>query len=318
MNFPAKFSKEATEFGEDVIAGLSLPQKKLPCRWLYDRRGSELFEQITLLPEYYPTRTETGILKEHAPDIATMIGTDAVIVEYGAGAATKTRLLLDALSVPRAYIPIDISKDFLKDVEQDLRADYPDIDVHGIAGDFLDPALELNAPRHAGPTVGFFPGSTIGNMSDDEIVTFLTATHQTLGDNRAFLIGFDLKKDPDILIPAYDDAAGITAAFNLNIISRVNRELSGTFDLACFDHEARWNEEKSRIEMHLVSTTDQTAEVLGQPFRFRKDETIHTENSRKFDLDAFSTLVKTANWQVAHIWFDPKHYFAVALMTVKT
>lgn len=302
------------EFLMDLLHGLSQPKKMLPCRWLYDERGSELFEKITDLPEYYPTRTEISIFQNSMPDMATAVGENAQVVEFGAGAGTKTRLLLDALTAPQSYVAIDISADFLRSSMAALAADYPHIDVVPIVADFMD--FDALAQTHVpeGNRLAFFPGSTIGNLLDHEIIAFLTAVRTMVGDAGQFLIGFDLVKSADILVPAYDDSAGITAAFNLNLLSRATRELGANFDLNQFAHKAIWNAQEGRIEMHLESCADQTVEIGGQAFHFRKGETIHTENSRKFTVDGFKALARTAGWSLDTIWTDENDYFAVGLM----
>lgn len=299
-------------FAREVLEGLSRPQKAISSKWLYDRRGSELFEEITQLEEYYPTRTETAILEAHAADMAARIGPGAVIVEYGAGAAVKTRHLLDALERPRAYAPMDISEDFLKLSAADVAADYPGLDVVPIIGNFLDPPDLSSLPD--GPRCGFFPGSTIGNLTDAQITAFLTGARRTLGPDAKFLLGFDLRKPADILVPAYDDARGVTAAFNLNLLKRMNRELGAGFDLAAFAHEARWNDAAGQIEMHIVSLRDQRVEVAGRSFDFAEGETIHTEISRKFSQPALEATLAAAGWRVAARWLDEKSYFCVALL----
>lgn len=306
--------EQQQSFYEDVVSGLSADQKTLPCRWLYDQRGSELFEEITELPEYYPTRTEIGIFKSHLPAMATAVGSHAHVVEFGAGAGTKTRLLLDALTAPKSYVAIDISADFLKSSMAALAEDFQDIDVIPIVGDFMDAEGLASTQLPEGNRLAFFPGSTIGNLLDEEIIEFLTGVRAMLGDTGQFLIGFDLVKSEDILVPAYDDAAGVTAAFNLNLLKRINRELDGTFDIDAFAHEARWNEVDGRIEMHLVSQSKQTVGVNGDRFTFQKGETIHTENSRKFRLDGFESLAGKAGWKLEKVWTDERAYFAVALM----
>jgi dimethylhistidine N-methyltransferase len=285
-----------SEFYTSVIDGLSQDQKTLPCRWLYDTKGSELFEQITKLPEYYPTRTEIGILKAFSNDIASAIGHGADLVEFGAGAGTKIRLLLQALSKPNSYIPIDISAEFLAFSMAELTKEFPDLTIEPLVANFMSlDTLKLNN-RCINHPVGFFPGSTIGNLSNDEITTFLKTVRAALGDNAKFLIGIDLVKGTDILIPAYDDAAGVTAQFNLNLLVRINRELEGNFNLSAFTHEARWNMGENQIEMHLVSTRKQSVQISNHQFDFGKGETIHTENSRKFHLDDFKTLTANAGW----------------------
>lgn len=278
---PASAGQLAT-FRMDVVRGLSKPQKTLPCQYFYDEAGSVLFEQITELEEYYPTRTEISILNAHIDEIAATLGPGVLLVEYGAGASTKTRILLDHLVDPSGYVPIDVSETFLLHTADGLRRDYPDLAVHPIVGDFM---IRLGLPSDiSGQPVGFFPGSTIGNLSDTDIDTFMRAARALLGKSGQFLIGVDLRKSPDILIPAYDDAAGVTAAFNLNLLTRINRELGADFDLSAFAHRAIWNDQASRIEMHLESLSDQQVKIGQDQFFFAAGETIHTENSRKFDL----------------------------------
>ncbi len=299
-------------FLADVERGLSAPQKTLPSQYFYDEAGSNLFEQITELEEYYPTRTEVSILRAHAADIAHQLGPRALMVEYGAGASTKTRILLDALEAPEGYVPIDVSEAFLLQTADGLRADYPGLPVHPIVGDFM---VRLGLPENAsGTPVGFFPGSTIGNLNDNEIIEFMQSARALLGETGKFVIGVDLRKSPAILIPAYDDAAGVTAKFNLNLLTRINRELGGDFDLDTFAHRAVWNDAASRIEMHLESLIDQTISIGGREFAFTAGETIHTEISRKFDLDSLTALVATTGWHLNQVWRDDRDYFAVILL----
>jgi len=301
-----------SSFKQDVIHGLTQDQKVLPCRWLYDERGSELFEEITQLEEYYPTRTETKILRAYAADMADKLGPQATIVEYGAGASVKTRILLDALEDPSAYIPVDISEEFLQDSAAALQKDYPDLEIQPVVADFLSP-IDLPADNSSGIRGGFFPGSTIGNLSDAEILGFMTRARKDLGPDAQLILGVDIKKDPKILIPAYDDAKGVTAEFNLNILKRINRELGADIDVQAFSHEARWNEEQSRIEMHLVSERDQTADICGQEIVFRKKESIHTENSRKFQISVLEDMVAECGWELAAEWFDDNKLFSMLL-----
>jgi len=301
-------------FARDVLAGLSQPQKAIPSRWLYDRRGSELFEQITDLEEYYPTRTETAIFNTNAGDMAAALGPGIVLVEYGAGALVKTRILLDALDAPAGYVPIDISGPFLRDAAESLSADYPGLLVTPIVADFTGPVDLSTSPGDADQRVGFFPGSTIGNLTDAEIVKFFKAARNSLGPKARFLLGADLKKDPSILVPAYDDSKGVTAEFNLNLLMRINRELGADFDEAVFSHEARWNRSASQIEMHLVARAPTHATVCGRMFHFEAGETIHTEISRKFDYASLDHLLAEAGWRRERTWSDPKGYFAVTLL----
>ncbi len=310
--FDPQTASPTDRFLSDVLAGLAAPQKTLPCQYFYDEAGSNLFEQITELPEYYPTRTEIGILTRHADAIAAALGAQTLLVEYGAGASTKTRILLDALQGPAGYVPIDVSEDFLLQTAAALKAEYPDLTVRPIAADFM---VELGLPDDiAGTPVGFFPGSTIGNLSDEEIDQFLRAARRLLGADSKFIIGLDLRKSPDILIPAYDDAQGVTAAFNMNLLKRINRELGANFDLGAFQHEAIWNDDASRIEMHLRSQTAQTVQIGEIEIAFAAGETIHTENSRKFDLTKFVTLASATGWTQRKDWRDDRGFFAVLML----
>jgi dimethylhistidine N-methyltransferase len=310
--FDPHAASQTDRFLQDVLTGLAQTQKTLPCQYFYDEAGSNLFEQITELPEYYPTRTEIGILTRHATAMADALGPRALLVEYGAGASTKTRILLDALVDPAGYVPIDVSEDFLLQTAEALKAEYPDLAVHPIAADFM---VELGLPDHIdGTPVGFFPGSTIGNLSDGEIDQFLRAARRLLGPQSKFIIGVDLRKSPDILIPAYDDAQGVTAAFNLNLLRRINHDLGANFDLDAFQHEAIWNDEDSRIEMHLRSLKSQTVTIGSQSIAFAQDETIHTENSRKFDLTRLVDVIAPTGWTLRENWRDPRDFFAVLLL----
>lgn len=298
-------------FRADVIEGLSKPQKTLPSRWLYDDRGSELFEEITQLPEYYPTRTETAILRDEAAAIADFAGPRATLIEYGAGAGVKTEIVLAALDRPAAYVPVDIAGDFLMGSADRIERRFPTLDVRPVVADFTDDFdLPDDLPR-SDRRVGFFPGSTIGNLSTAEAKAFLRRVRGHVGSGGRAIIGADLRKALPTLIAAYDDAAGVTAAFNLNLLARANAELGATFDLAAFAHEARWNETDSAIEMHLVSLAEQTVALDGRSFRFASGETIHTESSRKYALEAFERLAAESGWRVARRWTDSGQLFAL-------
>lgn len=311
---PENIPPQHQPFAKDVLHGLSQPQKTLPCRWLYDDRGSLLFERITELPEYYPTRTETAILYDCVDQLAERIGPLAALIEYGAGASTKTKILLKHLTALSGYVPIDVSGDFLEQTALILKQEFSNLNVIPVTADFTRP---FNLPEIPASQkhVGFFPGSTIGNLSDDEIYQFLSAAHQQLGANRQFILGFDLKKSEDILIPAYNDAKGVTACFNLNILDRINRELGGNFSTRRFEHDARWNDHASRIEMHLVSLEQQTVTVAGHAIHFHQGESIHTENSRKFTIASMQQLCGRAEWNIDDLWMDEGKRFAVALLT---
>jgi len=297
-------------FRQDVIAGLSKQRKSLPSRWLYDERGSELFEQITQLEEYYPTRVETGILRANAAEMASFIGKGATLIEYGAGAGIKTEILIDALQNPRLYVPVDISGDFLDQAVISLRHRFPNIGIWPIVADFTGD-FEIPGGIPAKGRSAFFPGSTIGNLDQGETVSFLRRMHRHVGAKGTAVIGADLTKDLRVLRAAYNDRQGVTAAFNANLLARINRELDGDFRLERFAHEARWNSVNSAVEMHLVSTEAQTAVVDGQSFDFEAGETIHTETSRKYDVRTFSALVEIAGWYIEEMWTDPRQSFGV-------
>jgi L-histidine N-alpha-methyltransferase len=297
-------------FRADVASGLSGSQKTLPSRWLYDDRGCKLFEEITRLDEYYPTRTETAILRDKAREIAEFCGEKAVLLEYGAGAGIKTEILIDALERPRSYVPIDIAGDFLDETVVRMRQRFPDLETFPVVADFTsDFDIPRTVPR--GRRSAFFPGSTIGNLDAEETKRFLRRVRRHVGWRGAAIIGVDLKKDVPTLLAAYDDREGVTAAFNLNLLTRINRELGGDFSLECFAHQARWNEAESAIEMHLVSLREQVVSVGGRSFAFQSGETIHTESSRKYDAGSFMEVVGHGGWRVSAIWSDRDRRFAV-------
>jgi dimethylhistidine N-methyltransferase len=306
---------QSTAFSRDVHAGLSAAVKTLPAKYFYDRTGSDLFEQICRLPEYYPTRTEKKILRQHAREIAAIVGPDVVVVEFGAGAAEKVRLLLEALQRPAGYLPIDISGPHLSAAVAPLQRAYPDVVMRVVAGDFTQ-ALPLPAPLpQARARIGFFPGSTIGNFTPEEALEFLhnaAAMLRTGGSSGAgLLIGVDLVKDPAILHAAYNDSAGVTAAFNLNLLQRINRELNGDFDLDAFDHYAFYNPTQQRIEMHLVSRVAQTVQVCDRRYAFAAGESIHTENSCKYTPARFRMLAEKAGFRPAAMWTDEDSLFSL-------
>ena len=304
------FAGENMEFAADVIAGLSRPRKTLSCRWFYDARGSALFEEITELPEYYPTRAETLILNAHAAEIAKRTEAGSVLVEYGSGSSRKTQILIEALPALAAYVPIDISESALDEARARLEERTPGLRVFPVVGDFL---AEIDLPKDliGRPRLGFFPGSTIGNLARGAATDLLQTMGMRLGRSARLVVGIDLLKAPALLIPAYDDAQGVTAAFNLNLLERINRELAGDFDLDGFRHEAIWNAGESRIEMHLVSVCAQRAHVLGRTFDFAPGERIHTENSHKYSLDDFTTLARRAGFRTLERWVDDQDLFSV-------
>lgn len=296
---------------EEVIAGLSADERYISAKYFYDTRGSALFEDICTLPEYYPTRTEMGIMTRFAPSIREAMGPDCVVVEFGSGASDKIRQLLDILDRPRGYMPLDISRRHLQATANALASDYPDLTVKAVCADFtarldLDPADMV-----PGRLVGFFPGSTIGNFSPAGARRFLANAAGLLGPGGGLLIGVDLKKDPAILNAAYNDSAGVTAAFNLNVLSHINRELDGTFEPDRFRHYAFYNAGAGRVEMHLISQEPHVVDVAGERFIFREGESIHTENSYKFGLEEFEELAAAAGFRAKRCWSDPERLFSV-------
>lgn len=305
-----RFALVDDEFTAAVLDGLSRPQKTLPCRFFYDARGSELFEEITALPEYYPTRTETAILQAHAGEMADGVSDSSVLVELGSGSSLKTEILLAELPRSCAYVPIDVSRAALDGATRRLAARFPGLDLRPIVGDFAR-AIVFPADLADRPKTGFFPGSTIGNLTPIEAARLLAVLRATLSPGGRLIVGVDLKKDTRRLVAAYNDKAGVTAAFNLNLLARINRELGGNFDLEGFRHEAIYNARDGRIEMHLVSRRDQTAEVAGRRFRFRKGETIHTENSYKYTVRQFQDLARASGWLPARVWTDAGNLFSV-------
>lgn len=298
-------------FRADVLAGLRQQAKAIPARWFYDERGSQLFEDITRLPEYYPTRAETEILSAHGAAFAALTGPGRAVVEFGSGSSVKTPLVLRAID-PAAYVPLDISGEFLRASAAELSAKFPGLPVVPVEADFMR-RVELPDSVAALPKLGFFPGSTIGNMVPATAVDLLREMRATLGEGAQLLIGFDLVKDTDVLVAAYDDAAGVTAAFNLNLAARINRELRGTIPLAKLRHEARWNDSLARIEMHLVTSEAIGFEVAGEPFSMVAGESIHTENSHKFTRRSLSMLLLAGGWSPAQRWVDDEGRFAVVL-----
>ncbi len=303
------FDEQTMAFARDVIDDLSQRPKRLSPKYFYDAAGSELFEQITLLPEYYPTRTELSILRDRGHAIAAIIPKGAALVEFGAGATTKVRLLLKECAFG-AYVPVDISGDFLKAQADALRKDFPDLAVYPVAADFTAPFALPDAVQ-AMPKVGFFPGSTLGNFEPHEACTFLRSARAILGDGAQMIIGVDLEKDDRVLYDAYNDAAGVTARFNLNVLARINRELGGNFDVSAFTHRAIYNRERHRIEMHLISRKAQTVRLLGRSFSFRPGESIHTECSYKYSLERFTALARGAGWRLRESWMDNGGMFSV-------
>lgn len=290
---------------DDVLVGLRAPRKHLPCRLLYDARGAALFEQICTLDEYYPTRSELALLEANLPAIAATTGPDARVIEPGSGAGTKTRMLLRALPSPAGYVPIDISREQLEDNARALRAEFPELEVQPVCGDYTSP-LEL--PRPARPparTLAFFPGSTIGNFEPPAARVFLARLRELAGARGLLLLGADANRARASLERAYDDRAGVTAAFNRNVLVHLNRTHAASFDPGAFAHRALWNPARSRVEMHLVSLRDQTVHVLGEPIHFEAGEPIVTEHCYKHPRRALASMLATAGWRVLRTFADP-------------
>jgi L-histidine N-alpha-methyltransferase len=306
---------ERAAFLADVLEGLASPQKQLPCKWLYDARGSQIFEQICTLEEYYPTRVELGILETGVRGMAALLGPGCALVEYGAGSGLKTRLLLEHLEDPAAYVPIDISPSALAGTVARLARDFPHVRVLPVCADFTAPLDLPLAGVRARRRAVFFPGSTIGNLHKPEMVAFLREVARQCGPGGGLLLGVDLRKERSVLERAYDDARGVTAAFNLNLLARANRELGADFDLGKFRHEARWEPRYGRVEMHLVSRTAQAVNVAGERFRFDPGETIWTESSYKYELRELAALAALAGWRCERAWTDERAWFSVHYLT---
>lgn len=305
------YEPHAGDMRAEILTGLSASPKTLPCKYFYDTRGSQLFEQICVLPEYYLTRTEIAIMETYAADMAAILGPRVLLVEPGSGASTKTRLLLDKLHWPCAYVPVDISRNHLIKAADQLNRHYPDLEVLPVCTDFSQP-FALPVPRQpAARTVIYFPGSTIGNFEPDAAIRLLKQLRQLAGRKGALLIGVDLNKDRSVLEAAYNDAAGVTAAFNLNLLRRLNRELYSDFKLERFQHRAVYNQAEGRIEMHLVSLDDQSVHVAGETVHFHAGESMVTEYSYKHTLPGFAALAAQAGWSVNKVWTDEPRWFSV-------
>ena len=314
MKQQASYNRIDNDFLNDVIEGLSQNPKTLKPKYFYDNRGAQLFTEICTTPEYYPTRTEIKILNQNAEDIASQIGDNTALIEYGSGALEKIKILLDFLNEPVGLIPVDISEDQLFESAKNLENLYPDLEILPVAADFTKP---IPIPEFSHPPkryVAFFPGSTIGNFEPDLAIQFLEGVTKTIGLDGLLLIGFDLKKDIETLLAAYDDQRGITSSFNKNLLSRINDELGGNFNLDTFEHVARYNENKGRIEMHLKSTTEQTVSINKELFEFLEGETIHTENCYKFTKESFTAMSSKAGLYPVKTWTDDQNLFAVMLL----
>ncbi len=307
---PSSQHSELDENAAAVIAGLSRPRKTLPCSLLYDAWGSTLFEAITRLPEYYPTRTETAILKRHAAEMTADISPGAALIEFGSGSSTKTELLLAQARDLGAYVPVDVSASALDAARQRLAVRFPDLKVWPVLADFTRPMVLPPAIARR-RKVGFFPGSTIGNFTPAEAARWLFSVRELFGASGHLILGVDLEKDARRLIAAYDDAEGVTAAFNLNLLRRINRELGADFDLTAFEHRVVFDPREGRIEMHLVARREQVVRVCGQRFGFAAGETIHTESSYKYAPDRFRDVAAAAGWRTRRVWTDPEKLFSV-------
>ena len=309
------FYPDADNFRDEVLSGLALPAKALAPKFFYDARGSELFEAICDLPEYYPTRTELAMTQHYAADMARLLGPQCLLIEYGAGSGRKTQVLIEALA-PAGYVAIDISRTALRQCAAQLAAVHPNVKVAAVCADYSRPLdLPVIAGLQARRRVIYFPGSTIGNFTRADAAAFLRHARALAGAGGAMLVGVDLKKDPARLHAAYNDAQGVTAAFNLNLLARINRELDGNFDLAAFEHHAFYDANAGRIEMHLRSLRDQVVRVAGLSFAFRRGETMHTENSCKYSVEEFQQLARDAGFIPAQCWVDDERLFSIHYLT---
>jgi dimethylhistidine N-methyltransferase len=302
---------ERSTFAADVLAGLSASPKRLPPKYFYDDAGSLLFERITELPEYYPTRCEMSILRVHAAEICKLIPEGAALIEFGAGAAKKARILLRAAPQLAAYVPVDICGEMIEREAAELRADFPKLKVLPVKADITTRFALPAEAENAASRVGFFPGSTIGNFEPHEAAGFLRNAARVLGRGATLIVGVDLIKPVEILTAAYNDKAGVTSKFNCNLLKRINRELAGTFKLDGFEHHAFYNRERHRIEMHLASRKRQKVKVMGESIDFRAGETIHTENSYKYSVESLAALARGVGWLPAAAWSDPDNYFSI-------
>ena len=307
---------EMARAGAEILAGLSAPQKRISPKYFYDERGSELFDQICDLDEYYPTRTELAVMQAHADELAELVGPRAAVIEFGAGSNLKVRLLLDHLHEPAAYVPVDISGDYLLKQAEDLAADYPNVHIQPVCADFTRPFELPDHPVMPERNLVFFPGSTIGNFSRARAFELLEVMAAEAKSGGALLIGVDLRKDPAILEPAYNDSLGVTAEFNLNVLARLNRELGADFSLEHFEHRAVYDETEGRMEMRLVSTRSQTVTLRGTKITFARDEYIVTEHSHKYSIQEFQALATRAGFTPQRVWTDADSLFSVHYLTV--
>lgn len=311
---PADPKPQADDLLEDALAGLSRTPKRIPSKYFYDQRGSRLFEAITRQPEYYLTRVEQSLLDTRMPSIAEAVGSGAHVVEYGSGSGRKTRQLLDGLRDPVAYTPVEISRSALEETTARLATAFPAVEMLPVCADFTRPIRLPHAALPASRTLVFFPGSTLGNFTHDEAISILAGMRQIMGPEGRALIGIDLQKDPALIEAAYNDAAGVTAAFTLNLLVRMNRELGSDFDLASFRHHARYVSERGRIETFLVSLRAQEVRIADGRFRFGQDEAMLVEYSHKYSNGEFSALAAAAGLAVAQAWNDSQDWFGLRLL----
>lgn len=304
----------AASFLEALLDGLSRPEKSIPCQFLYDHRGMRYFEQICRLPEYYPTRTEIRILQSHAPEIAELIGPDAVVYELGSGSRAKTPILLDKLESPYAYVPIDVCRDALVSSSTEIAASYPDLRVEAVCGDYAIPSV-LPDITSSGRPVAFFPGSTIGNLTPREATALLKQWRARLGSSGLMIVGVDLKKEPRLIELAYNDDQGVTAAFIQNVLTRANRECDADFDVNAFRYEGRYDPDEGCVRMQLVSRRDQAVRVGAIEFYFARDEALHIENSHKYSLEDFDAIACAGGFSVAHVFTDARNVFSVQILS---
>ena len=302
-------------FYQDVVCGLRKAQKQIPCKYFYDQRGAQLFDEICRTPEYYPTRTEIGLLKKYGDEIAQLVGSRAQIVEFGSGSGLKTRLLLQALKDVDSYVGVDISQECLEDTTTELECMFPGMNIGSLWADFTQ-AFAVPRSARAKRRVGFFPGSTIGNFLPREAEDFLHNAARTLGNGGALIVGVDLKKDRRILEAAYNDAAGVTSKFNLNLLTRINGTIGGTFNTDAFAHNAYYNVDAGRVEMHLHSLDFQSVRIGGHLFTFTAGESIHTENSHKYSVPEFQALAESCGFKPVKVWTDESGLFSLHFLTV--
>ena len=307
---------ERDQFLEEALDGLTDEPKTLPCKYFYDERGSQIFDRICELEEYYPTRTELSIMEQHGAAMGANLGPRCLLVEYGSGSSLKTRLLLAELDEPVAYVPVDISREHLQSSAKAFAEAHPSIPVLPVCADFTEPFTLPEAPTAARRSVVYFPGSTIGNLGPEEAHGFLGDIATQVGHGGGLLIGVDLEKDRETLERAYDDGEGVTAAFNKNVLARINRELGADFDLDSFDHRAHWSDTHKRVEMHLVARKDMVVRLDGVTIEFAAGETIHTENSHKYSLEGFADLARRAGFEVEAVWTDTDALFSVQSLRV--